>query len=369
MKTGAQIESPVRVGVVGVGFMGRQHVEFIREKPGAHLVAVADPTADPSEFDCETYPSLNEMLGAQQLNAVIISNPNALHVDAAIQALRHGVAVLVEKPVATSYAEALRLVQVVDELNGRLLVAQHRRHHPAVAAARRVIADGEIGQLVAVSGMWSARKDDAYFTDVPWHRERGAGVTLMNFVHDLDLLRFVCGEVVEIQAMASSHTRGHEVEDTISVNLRFASGAVGSFLASDCGVSPWGWDQSTEDSAAFPYLPDGTAYQFVGTRGALSVPNLARYGYHPGVSPDWRSPLSRTYVSAGIGNAYAAQLDHFIDVARGRSKPLVTAVDAARTLALVEAAAFAAVRQETVDVARFSAATAEQRSDHRGGDR
>ena len=53
----------------------------------------------------------------------------------------------------------------------------------------------------------------------------------------------------------SSHARGLEVEDTVSVNLRFESGAVGSFLASDAGVSPWGWDQSTEETLAFPFLP------------------------------------------------------------------------------------------------------------------
>ena len=108
---------------------------------------------------------------------------------------------------------------------------------------------------------------------------------LINVVHDLDLLRHLCGEVAEIQAMQSSHARGLEVEDTVSLNLRFESGVVGSFLASDAGVSPWGWDQATEETLAFPFVPDGVAYRFVGTRGALSVPNLAKYSYDPSVSP------------------------------------------------------------------------------------
>ena len=212
------------------------------------------------------YGTTGELLDAQQLDAIVIANPNALHVDAAIECLAHGTAVLLEKPVATSYADALRLARAVEELNGRLLVGHHRRHHPAIAAARAALAGGELGQVVAVSGMWSARKDDAYFADVPWHRERGAGVLLINLVHDLDLLRHLFGEVAEIQAMSSHHARGLEVEDTVSVNLRFESGAVGSFLASDAGVSPWGWDQAVQDSAAFPYIPDGTAYQIVGTQ-------------------------------------------------------------------------------------------------------
>ena len=209
--------------------------------------------------------------------------------------------------------------------------------------------------MVGVSGLWSARKEDAYFTDTPWHRLSGAGVMLINVVHDLDLLRHLCGEVAEIQAMQSSHARGLEVEDTVSLNLRFEGGMVGSFLASDAGVSPWGWDQSTEETLAFPFIPDGVAYRFVGTSGALSVPNLAKYSYEPSVSPDWHSPLSRTYLPVAPRGSFQAQLDHFIDVARGEAAPLVSAEDASRTLALLEAATLAARTGTTVDVAQFQA--------------
>ena len=295
------------------------------------------------------------MLEGEQLDAVIIASPNALHVGTAIECVEAGVAVLLEKPVAVDYAESRRLVDIVARLDARLLVGHHRRHHPAVARARTAIHDGELGQIVAVSGLWSARKEDAYFTETPWHRRPGAGVTLINVVHDLDLLRHLCGEVAEVQAMQSSHARGLEVEDTVSLNLRFESGAVGSLLASDAGVSPWGWDQATEETLAFPFLPDGVAYRFAGTRGALSVPNLARYSYEQSVSADWHSPLSRTYLPVAPRGSFQAQLDHFVEVARGTAEPLVSAEDASRTLALVEAAALAARTRATVDVARFRA--------------
>jgi predicted dehydrogenase len=347
-------EVAVRIGMIGVGFMGRQHVEFIRQRSDALLAAVADPAATPGSFDCPTYDSVSDMLLEQDLDAVVIANPNVLHVDTAIECLEHGLAVLLEKPIATSYVEALRLVASVDRLGGRLLVGHQRRHHPAVSAARLAIAAGEVGELVAVSGMWSARKGDAYFADTAWHREPGAGVLLMNVVHDLDLLRHLCGEVTEIQAMTSSHARDLGVEDTITVNLRFENGAIGSFLASDAGVSPWGWDQATEDTPAFPHIP-GAAYQIVGTTGALSVPDLAKYDYSPRVAPDWHSPLSRTSLPHGAGNSYQAQLEHFLDVVRDSTQPLVSADDAARTLALVEAAGSAARQGKTIDVVSFRA--------------
>jgi predicted dehydrogenase len=346
----------VRIGMVGVGFMGRRHIEFVRQRSDARLVAVADPAARGS-FDCPTYGTVTDMLQGQDLDAVVIANPNVLHVDTAIECLEHGLAVLLEKPIATSYAEALRLVAAVDGLGGRLLVGHQRRHHPAVSAARLAIAAGEVGELVAVSGMWSARKGDAYFDETPWHRQPGAGVLLINFVHDLDLLRYLCGEVAEVQAMTSSHARGLEVEDTITVNLRFDNGAIGSFLASDAGVSPWGWDQATEDTPAFPHIP-GVAYHIVGTAGALSLPDLAKYGYGHGVTPDWHSPLSRTSLPYRAGMSFQAQLEHFLDVVRGLTRPRVSADDAARTLALVEAAGLAARKGETIDVASFSASHA-----------
>ena len=346
---------PVRIGVVGAGFMGRQHIDFIRDARSVSLIAVADPAAPVGAFECAVHPSAAQMVDAEQLDAVIIANPNALHVDTAVACLEAGLAVLLEKPAAVDYAEALTLVDAVERFGGRLLVGHHRRHHPAVARAHAAVHGGELGQVVGVSGMWAARKEDAYFTDMPWHSRRGAGVLLINVVHDLDLLRHLCGEVAEIQAMQSSRVRGLEVEDTVTLNLRFDDGAVGSILASDAGVSPWGWDQATEDTTAFPYLPDGAAYRIVGTRAALSVPNLARYAYDPAVSPDWHSPLSRTYLPVTPRGSFQAQLAHFADVARGVAQPLVSARDAARTLALVEAAALAARTGRTVDVAGFRA--------------
>ncbi len=344
---------PLRMAVIGAGFMGRQHIDIIDASPRATLVAVVDPFAAASDFGCPMFPDTASMLSAVRPDAVVVATPNASHVDVAEECIAAGVAVLLEKPVATSYASSLGLVEAVAQHGARLLVGHHRRHHPAVAVARAAIADGAIGELVAVNGMWSARKDDAYFTDIPWHREPGAGVGLINLIHDVDLLRHLCGEPTEVQAMASSHARDLAVEDTISVGLRFAGGAVGSFLASDAGASPWGWDQGTEDADAFPYIPDVGAYRFVGTGGALSLPNLAMFTYDRGVSPNWHSPLSRTYLAAGRRGSFPAQLDHFIDVAAGNAEPLVSAEDAALTLALIEAIALSAQTRETVALEHF----------------
>ena len=293
------------------------------------------------------------MLKSEELDAVIIANPNALHVDTAITCLEAGVAVLLEKPVAVDYSQSLRLVDSVRRLNGRLLVGHHRRHHPAAARARAAIQAGEIGQIVAVSGLWSARKQDGYFTETPWHRQRGAGVMLINLVHDLDLLRHFCGEVAEIQAMVSSHARNLEVEDTASVNLRFESGAVGSFWPRTpgslrgAGTNP---PRKLSSSRSFPMAwPIRSSVPAVPCRCRISPSTPTT----PSVPADWHSPLSRRYLPVAPRGSFTAQLEHFVEVVRGTAEPLVSAEDASRTLALVEAGALAARTNLTVDVARF----------------
>jgi predicted dehydrogenase len=340
----------VRIGLIGAGFMGRRHADLIAAHPDTQLIGVADP-ADATvaaTHGVPGYATQTELLEAGGVDAVVIANPNALHVATAVEALEAGVAVFLEKPVAIDYPESQRLVAAVEKLGGRLLVGHHRRHHPSIAAAREVLTSERLGALVAVSGMWAARKHDGYF-DEPWHRSKGAGVMLINLVHDLDLLRHLCGEVRSIQAMISSYTRGLEVEDTVAINLEFENGALGSFLATDAAASPWGWDQATTDSDDFPYIPDSPAYFLAGTAGSLSVPDLAHYGYGGDLEGEWRRPLSRTFVASQQGDSYTRQLRHFVDVVRG-ADPIVSAADAARTLALIEAAQLAAQTNETIDL-------------------
>jgi predicted dehydrogenase len=83
-----------------------------------------------------------------------------------------------------------------------------------------------------VAGLWLLKKPDDYF-NVAWRRERGGGPILINLVHDIDSLRFICGEIVEVQASTSNKVRGFGVEDTAALLLKFANGAIGTVTVSD----------------------------------------------------------------------------------------------------------------------------------------
>jgi len=333
--------SPLRLGIIGGGRMGLTHAEFIACEEQGTLVGVADPfnLTLAETYGVPGYADHRDLLAAGDVDAVIIVNPNAAHVATALDCISAGIPALLEKPVATSRADADMLAKAVKEYGGRILVGHHRRHHPAVTATRDIIQGGGIGRVVAVSGVWLTHKDDEYFEQT-WRREQGGGVMLINLVHDLDLLRFLVGEVVSIQATTSNAVRGFDVEDTASVILEFENGALGSFLISDAAVSPWGWDQSTEDDPTFPYNPGSSCYSIAGTTGSLAFPQLAHY-YQPGKS-SWNKPLSLRFDPKPTGNSYTNQLKHFIKVARGEVDPIVSVADATATLALIEAAGEAA---------------------------
>lgn len=329
--------TPLRVGVIGGGVMGTKHAGFIAADPNTTLVAVADPfsTTLADTAGVKAYDDYRDLLAAPEVDAVIIANPNGEHVTTALAAIDAKIPALLEKPVAISVDEASVLSAAVAASDGVILVGHHRRHHPAVTAARTIISAGELGRIVAVNGLWLTKKSDEYF-EPSWRRTRGAGVVLINLVHDLDLVRCLIGEITTVQANFSNAVRGHEVEDTAAVIVGFANGAMGTFIASDTVVAPWGWDQSTQDDPQFPFSPDTSSYSIAGTQGSLAFPQLGHY-YHDGQS-DWTRALSRRYRAVEAGDSFTRQLRHFVDVARGEAAPVVTVDDAAATLSVVESA-------------------------------
>src|SRR5262249_54864874 len=195
------------------------------------LCGIADPSpaanAVAQTSGAALYPSINALIERERPDGVIVATPNKLHVENGVDCVRHGVAVLVEKPIADSVAEAMQLVDAAERARVPLLVGHHRRHSSFIECARKVVSEGALGRLVAVTGAALFYKPDGYFDEAPWRREPGGGPILINMIHEVDDLRALCGEIVAVQAMASNATRAHVVEDTVAVTLQFANDALG----------------------------------------------------------------------------------------------------------------------------------------------
>ena len=182
--------------------------------------------------------------------------------------------------------------------------------------------------------LWALLKPAGYF-DVEWRCWRpGGGPTLINLVHELDTLRFVCGEIRQVYAQASSEARKLEVEDSLAISLSFENGAVGSILGSDATPAPWSYEAAVHENPLY-FPTDENCYFFFGTSGSLAFPRMELWRYADERESGWQYPLERSSRAVERADPLASQLEHFCRVIRGEERPLVDGRDGARSLSLV----------------------------------
>lgn len=327
--------------VVGAGLIGRRHLELIRASPCCGLAAIVDPAPGVAELaqraGVPLHRTLEEALGAGRPDGIILATPNSVHVEQALACVRAGVAVLVEKPVAHTVEAGRILCDAVERSGARVLVGHHRRHSPILEQACAVIRQGVLGRIVAVQGSAMFYKPDGYFDEAPWRRLPGGGPILINLIHEVDNLRALCGEVVAVQAFSSHATRGFPVEDTVAINLRFASGALGAFLLSDTAASAKSWEQTSLENAGYAAYPDEDCYLIAGTNGSLAVPTLRLKTYASDCERSWWTPFQERTIPLERADPLQRQLEHFCAVIRGETAPRVTARDGLQNLRITEA--------------------------------
>jgi predicted dehydrogenase len=341
--------SSVRIAVAGAGLIGLRHIEEIGKSRSAELASVVDVSPKAAEVAEKAavplYASVAELLAKDRPDGVIIATPNVLHVEQGLLCVAAGVPALVEKPIAHTYAEGLRLTEAAERAGVALLVGHHRLHSPILHAAVKVVRSGILGPLVGVIGSAVFYKPDSEgYYDGPnaWRRQPGGGPILINMIHEIGNLRALVGEIVAVQAFASNATRGFPVEDTVAINLRFENGALGAFLLSDTGASPKNWEQTSQENRAYPTYADEDAYTIIGTNGSLGVPTMRLKYYEKDEDRSWFRPYATRTVPLRREDPLANQIQHFAAVIRGDAKPLVSARDGLQNLRVTEAISEAA---------------------------
>lgn len=348
-----------RIAVVGAGRIGTRHVEEIRANARAALSAIVDVTpaaaALAHAMRVPLYASLGELLARDRPEGVVLATPNVLHASQAIDCVAAAVPVLVEKPIAHTLASGVRVCEAAERAGVPILVGHHRMHSPILQAARGIIASGALGRVVGVIGSAVFYKPDDYFDEAPWRREPGGGPILINMIHEVGSLRYLIGEIVGVQAFASHATRDFPVEDTVSINLRFANGALGTFLLSDTAASSKSWEQTARENTAYAADRDEDCYAVIGTRGSLGIPTMRIKRFEDTSKRSWFTPFVTRDVEFERRDPLALQIDHFVAVIRGEAKPLVTARDGLENLRVVEAIVEATKTGAVVDTQRQEA--------------
>jgi predicted dehydrogenase len=227
------------------------------------------------------------------------------------------------------------------------LVGHHRRYNPLVREARSIVQSGALGRLVAVSVMWALLKPPDYY-EVEWRcRRPDGGPTLINLIHELDSLRFICGEVSQVYVQASRAVRSLEVEDSLSVALSFANGALATAIASDATPSPWSYEAATGENPHY-FHAEENCYYFLGSLASLAFPRMEMWRYPKEGPSGWQYPLERFRCKVTKSDPLVAQLKHFCRVVRGEEAPLVDAEEGRRSLAVALAVLESAERQGPV---------------------
>ena len=327
----------VNLGLLGVGLIGKRHAEIILKYKDAKLVAVADP--DPSaekyakEIGVSYFKSLSEMLSSSSLDGVIIATPNNLHVEHGIECIQKNIPSLIEKPLASTAQDAAIISKASEDSGVPVLVGHHRRHNPIIKAAKKIIDSGEIGDVRSFHANCWLFKPDEYFEESVWRTKKGAGPVSVNLVHDIDLLRYICGEVVSVQAQTIKSRRGHENEDVASVLLRFDTDIVGTISVSDTIVSPWSWELTAKENPAYPPTSEN-CYLFGGDHGSLSVPDLTIWKNKE--KRGWWEPIHSSKHSIITTDPLMNQIDHFCSIIKGNNAPLVSAEEGLQNLKVLE---------------------------------
>jgi predicted dehydrogenase len=316
------------VAVIGAGAIGLDHLNSFKQHPAARVVALAETSPERGREAAERFnvPTLvtdyRELLARDDVHVVSIALPNYLHASVALDALRAGKHVMLDKPMATNARDAARLVTEAKKRGLLLMVGQNIRFSPEVQTARKLVVDGVLGDVYHAKTAWTRRagipRIGSWFTQ---RKFAGGGCCYDIGVHALDRCLYLLGEFEAAAVSGQTYSqlgpkgRGEgnwgkseidprkifDVDDLAVALIKLKSGRTVLLEAS--------W-------AAHQPVPDFNGTQLFGTEAGLGLPPLQLFRPTPqGYAVESITPTTPY--------APANRMVHFVDCLLGRAKPFV----------------------------------------------
>jgi len=344
-------DSAHRLAIVGAGLVGQRHAKVIEDLQNAVLVGIVD-TADAGltfakTLNVSTYNTIDALIKAERPDGIILCTPTTLHVEQGLECVAAGIPILVEKPIGVTSIESRALVDAAADADVPVIVGHHRRHNPLIHTAKQCIDNGELGDIRAIHSQCWFYKPDDYYSVAPWRTQKGAGPISVNLVHDVDLIRYLCGDVVQVQAQMAPSVRGFDNEDLGTALLTLANGALATISVSDSVVAPWSWELTSKEYPIYPQTSE-SCYRIGGSEGALSIPDLTVWRHEK--KPDWWSPIQSKTLSFEAADPLTKQMEHFTRVISREEAPLVSAEEGYRSLRVIEAIQQASVSGDRIEL-------------------
>jgi myo-inositol 2-dehydrogenase/D-chiro-inositol 1-dehydrogenase len=332
----------IGVAVLGAGRMGQTHIRNLAGITDATVVAVADPVAAAAEAGRAlaraelAFTDPHEAIRASGVDAVVIVTPTSTHAELIEAAVKAGKAVWSEKPIALDLTETARVVDVVHAAGAPVQLGFMRRFDPGYVAAKARIDAGGLGRIE----QFRALSRDTYPPPLEFLFHAG-GIFLDMAVHDLDLARFLVGEVEEVHAWAAVLTEPSFAEaedfDTALAMLRFKDGAMG--VIETARHSDWGYDIRTEVAGATGKV----VIEDVQKTAATFSHEFGFHGDHYESFPD------------RFETAFRLELEAFIGAVREGRQPTPGPEDALETLRLAIACTRSRAQNRPVRVSEVMA--------------
>ena len=255
----------VRLGIIGMGNIGKYHSDYLLNKKinRCELVAVCDSNTAPLERfkPLLIFDDGEELIRSGAVDAIIIATPHFQHTTLGIAAFENGVHAMVEKPISSQKADAERLIAAHEKFPKAIFAGMFQlRVEPRYLKIRKLIQDGDLGQVTRINWIntdWF--RTDTYYASGGWRatwKGEGGGVLLNQCLHNLDTLQWLCGMPARVRGFCQ-FGRFHpiEVEDDVTAHWEWANGATGVFI-------------STTGEA-----PGTNRLEIAGTRGKLVLEN------------------------------------------------------------------------------------------------
>lgn len=229
----------IRFGIVGCGVIGPTHAEAIKSLPDAQLVAVADIIPEKAQalaqkYEAKAYGSLDEMLEQEELDVVDVCTPSGMHGEHAIQVMRAGRHVIVEKPMEIKHERLDEMLRVQQQTGRKMAVISQHRFDDASVQVRKLIEEKALGRLVLANAAIPWWRSQKYYDSGAWRGTwelDGGGILMNQSIHSIDLLQWLMGRVKSIHAYTDTLVHRMETEDVAVAVLRFESGALGTITA------------------------------------------------------------------------------------------------------------------------------------------
>ena len=314
----------IRFGVIGCGGIAKWHVSAIRAIEGASVAAVCDEQPGRAEeFGRESgaahFSDPARMFESGLVEAVCICTPSGLHAELCIKAVESGLHVVVEKPLAITRKSLEDVLEAEKRCGTKLAVISQMRYADDVKRVKKLLGEGRLGRINMVDLSMKYYREPSYFSGSNWRGTfamDGGGALMNQGIHGLDLLRFICGDVLKVQCFSRTLLHPVEVEDTLSANFVLSGGGLGVLTATTscypgqtrrleiCGDK--GSLALTEGSLTYMHLKDGDVFnadRSEGSHGA-SDPFAIGFELHQRQYEDFLSCITNdTKPAVGVNEA------------------------------------------------------------------